>query len=439
MTKSPPNTAQALRTLEAMRLGVVPDDDLAGYTVGRSAEMALVDVDLEDTPTSGALRAFLGEYGTGKTHLLELIRQRAVARNFITARVVLNPDETAPSHPRRVYRELLRSLEYPDQPSRTGRGLLPLLEKASTSEQVLETFKITERIRAREALDEGAHLYLTPAIRYYRALALGESNGRRLKTNDVTEKERDDGLNVMLQWLSGHPTISNQDIDDELRRLVGRQGRIYSLKDYRPWARIYGYILSGLATLARQSGYAGLAVLIDEAEFYSLLSSQNREYARILFKALAWASIGDDGGEIPFNRDELDLGGMGILQDLPPRYGDGGGLYTVFAMTPNAEGKEALAEAVPVERTAELSRLDMADYRELVAAVADHYRQARHDANAGPKVEAALAKVVSGLLESAYVENPRQAMKFVVEFLDLATFRRESMKDVVGDLRQMYG
>lgn len=434
-----PQTASALRTLEAMRLGVVPDADLTGYTVGRDDDLNMVDQDLRRTTERGAIHAFLGEYGTGKTHLLELIGQRAAAQNFVTARVVLNPDETAPSHPRRVYRELVRSLHYPDQPTRHGRGLLPLLEKASVSDAVLETFKITEKVRPRDALDDGAHLYLTPAIRYYRALALGESNGRRLKRGDLSDQDADKALTLMLQWLSGHPTISNVEIDAHLRQLVGRQGRIYSLKDYRPWSRIYGYILSGLATLATQAGYSGLAVLIDEAEFYSLLSSQNREYARILFKALAWASIGDDDGQIPFDRDELDLGGLGILQDLPPRYGDGGGLYTVFAMTPNAEGTQALAEAVPQAYTSELKRLTMADYRQLVTAVAAHYRQARHDAKAGPKIEAALAQVVAGLLESAYIENPRQAMKFVVEFLDLATFRADAMKQVVGDLRQMYG
>ncbi len=429
---------RALLTLEALRLGVVPEADLDAYTVGRRAEMSVVDGDLNCVAEGGgAVRAFLGEYGTGKTHLLELIRETALARGFVTARVVLNPEETAPSHPKRVYRELVRSLEYPDRSVGGHRGLRPLLERAGEDEGVTETFCVERRELSREILDEGAHLYLTPALRYFRAIALGEKNGRRLRGGDLDEEERDYGLSLLFNWIEGHPTISNQEIDDVLRRMVGRQDRVYSMKDYRPWARIYGYILSGLAALVQAVGYQGLVVLIDEAEFYSLLSAENREYARILFKALTWASIGEGQGAVPFSKEELHLGGYGILQDLPPRYGEGG-LYTAFAMTPNTQGVEALSQALPAGAIDELSRLQMEDYRQLVAAVSRHYRSARPEAEIGEKLESALSKVVSGLLHSSYIENPRQAMKFVVEFLDLSIFRKEQMKQVVGDLRQMY-
>jgi hypothetical protein len=420
-------------TLEAMRLGVVPHTALDAYTVGRDAEIELIEADLDAVGTrGGALRAFLGGYGTGKTHLLELIGQHALRRGFMVAHVVLDPEETAPSHPKRVYRELVRSLEYPDRTG-TERSLVPLFERALGSETVREAFLLDGSTRARETLDEGAHLYLTPALRYYEALVQA----------DLDEHERDYGLSLLFDWLEGHPTISNGEIDDVLRRMVGRKGRIYSMKDYRPWARIYGYLLSGLSALARLAGYEGLVVLVDEAEFYSLLSSENRDYARVLFKALAWASVGGEEGLLPFGREELDLGGMGILQDLPPQYRPaalegGAGLYTVFAMTPNEQGLEALGEAVPAEATAELGAFEMGDYRALVERVFDHYGRARPEDEIDERVVGALGQVVSGLLGSGYVENPRQAMKFIVEFLDLTVFRPESMKQVVGDLRSMY-
>lgn len=430
---------RALLTLEALRLGVVPDTDLDAYTVGREAEMEVVDADLKKTTEGGAVRAFLGEYGAGKTHLLELIRERARAQNFVTARVVLNPEETAPSHPKRVYRELVRSLEYPDIPTGQAPGLRPLIEKAATNEEVIERFEVLSTEKTRENLDEGAHLYLTPALRYFRSIELGEKNAARRKKVKLDDDARSHGLSLLFNWLEGHPTISNVEIDDELRHMVGRQDRIYSMKDYRPWARIYGYIISGLATLTRQVGYSGLVVLIDEAEFYALLSSQNREFARILLKALAWASIGGDESLVPFSREELELGGMGILRDLPPRYGRQGGLYTVFAMTPNTQGLDALAGALPEDGITEISRLEMEDYRALVSRVTAHYRHGRPGANIAEAMEGALSKVVSGLLHSGYIENPRQAMKFVVEFLDLATFRPDDMRQVVGDLREIYG
>lgn len=423
--------SNALLTLEAMRLGVVPHTELDAYTVGRDPEIGLIEADLDRVGTrGGALRAFLGGYGTGKTHLLELIGQHALRRGFLVAHVVLNPEETAPSHPKRVYRELVRALEYPDRTG-AGRSLVPLFERALGSEAVREAFLLDGSARARETLDEGAHLYLTPALRYYEAIVQA----------DLDEHERDYGLSLLFDWLEGHPTISNGEIDDVLRKMVGRKGRIYSMKDYRPWARIYGYLLSGLSSLARLAGYEGLVVLVDEAEFYSLLSSENRDYARTLFKALAWASVGAEAELLPFGREELELGGMGILQDLPPQYRggmDGAGLYTVFAMTPNEQGLEALGQAVPAQATAELGAFAISDYRELVVRVFDHYRSARADGAIDERVVGALGKVVAGLLGSGYVENPRQAMKFIVEFLDLATFRPDAMKQVVGDLRSMY-
>lgn len=434
------NTAHlASLTLEAMRLGVVPRADLTTYTVGRDDELAIVDQDLGQTKAQGgAIRAFLGEYGAGKTHLLELIREYALAQNFLTARVVLNPEETAPSHPKRVYRELVRSLEYPDLPTAFGQGLRPLLQKAAEDDETLQRFCVTTNERSRDLLDEGAHLYLTPALRYFRALTLGDKAGRRSK-KELLDEERDYGLTLLFNWLEGHPTISNQEIDDDLRQLVGRQGRIFSMKDFRPWARIYGYLLSGIAALAKSVGYAGLVVLVDEAEFYSLLSAQNREYAQILFKALAWASVGGDSELLPFSAKELELGGMGILQDLPPRYGAESGLYTVFAMTPNEEGIAALQAAVPHSQIVELTRLDLDDYKALVSRVAAHYRDARQQSPLPQALEGALGRFVAGLLHSGYIDSPRQAMKFIVEFLDLATFRPDDMKQVIADLRQIYG
>ncbi len=430
---------RASLTLEAMRLGVVPQTDLEAYTVGRRREMELVAQDLERAREQGAVRAFLGAYGSGKTHLLELIRQEANRQGYVTAQVVLNPDETAPSHPKRVYRELVRSLSIPGDAIANGGSVEPIVEKAAASEEACERFAVHQRELARNCLDEGAHLYWTPVLRYYRALAMGEANqGRRLRDGAADPEARDEALRLLFHWIEGSPTISNQEIDDRLRHVVGRQDRVYSLKDYRPWARIYGYVLSGLAQLVQAAGYKGLVVLVDEAEFYSLLSSQNREYAQILFKALAWASVGERDGEGPVSRDELELGGMGILKRLPPRYGDSG-LYTVFAMTPNEQGVDALRGAVKEEAIWELSRLKMGDYSQLVGAVTRHIRDARPGESFDERLEGALAKIVAGLLEAGYVENPRQAMKFVVEFLDLATFRAESMPQVIADLRAMYG
>lgn len=429
--------ASALRNLEAMRLGVVPYANLEAYSVGRDREMEMVDADLSATRAGhGAVRAFLGDYGLGKTHLLELIAHRALDQNFLVMQVVLDAEDHAPSHPRRVYRALVRSLRYPDRPDATGLGLAPLLDHAKGLDIVEDTFKAARGLRGqhiRRDLDEGAHLYITPALHYLKALEEAHDDDDLVLSTEFI----DEGRRLLLGWIEGHPTLSNQEIDGHLSGLPGPKQRIYSLKDYRPWARIYGYALSGLATLARLSGYGGLVVLVDEAELYSLLSRENRDYAQNLFKALSCASLGTV--KVPFEASELDLGGYGILQDLPPQYGEQAAMYTVFAMTPNSGGLETLNRAVPTDSLVELTHFAARDYENLVRRVCNFYSLATPRWEVPDKVISPLIRVTTGLVDTGFIASPRQAMKFLIEFLDLLRHSPDRIADVVRQLQERLG
>ena len=56
----------------------------------------------------GRLRVVVGDYGTGKTHMLECARDAALARNHAVAVATLDSREATPARPRRVYRALIR-------------------------------------------------------------------------------------------------------------------------------------------------------------------------------------------------------------------------------------------------------------------------------------------------------------------------------------------
>lgn len=448
--------SSAMLTLEAMRLGVVPSAQLEAYTVGRDFEMSLVDGDLEATARyGGAVRAFLGDYGVGKTHLLELVLHRALENNFLTARVVLDPEETSPAHPKRVYRAAVRTLRYPDRPFEEGAGLEPLLKAAARKPEVMEAFGLIapgsdkKRPSTSEGrLQAGQHLYLSAAIAYFasldRALNAEGKDKARAMPRGVEPGELEGwverGRELLTDWIEGHPTVSNQDIDQELSRLPGRHPRVYSLLDFRPWSRIYGYLLSGVARLAREAGYAGLVLLIDEAEFYGLLSPKNREFARDLFKAWAWAAMGpggehEDQPRLPFGEDELGIGGYGIQRDLPGRFSDAPGLYVVYAMTPHGDGVDALRGALPPSSISQLAALEPVDYTELAQRVCDFYASARPDWKLPAALVAPLAKVLRGLIQSGYVQNPRHAMKFIIEFLDVVRYHPDRVASVVRNLQ----
>jgi len=428
---------ESSRVLEAMRLGVVPASSTDVYTVGRDVEVGQIQADLGCAERGeGAVRAFLGDYGTGKTHLLQLAESRALEENFLTARVVLDPRGTPPSHPKRVYRDLVHSLQYPDRRHDEDTGLQPLFDQAVADDRVCEQFDVRRGKGDRdERLAEGMHLYLSPALSYYRELAADDVD-RRIDEVDDLERYLEDARTLLFDWIEGHPTVSNADLNDHLSHVEGAYPWLYSLMDYRPWARIYGYLLSGLSTLARAVGYAGLAVFVDEAERFSLLSAENREYARYVFKALAFAAVGDEG--VPFDRTQLDeLGGWGIQKELPPRYGEATGMYAVFAMTPHETGIESLHEAVPRGKVSELRPFDDRDYAELAAKVCDFYASAYPDWEMTERTVTRCTSLVEDCRNRGHIANPRDAMKFLVDFLDIARRRPDVVGDVVRQLDRL--
>ena len=425
-------------TIEAMRLGVVPATDLEEITVGRDIELDTIRQDLTICKTAGARRAFLGDYGLGKSHLLELIEQIALKQNFLVSKVTLDHADLSPSQPKRIYHAIMRNLIYPDIPGQL-EGLQPLLDKAAANDDVLRKYLVVHdkskpALRTiREQLDNGLHLYLSPAIAYTRALN-DESHLKIPESLGDVHAWAVGAKHLLIDWIEGHPTQSNQDINDELNQIRGRFPKIYSLLDYRPWAKIYGYILNGISQLAKDVGYAGLVIVVDEAEFYSLLSSQNRMFAKSLFQAWSHAVCANDEDAMPYTKDELLTGGYGIQRELPTRYSDTPGLYLVFAMTPNSDGIRVLQEALPPQFICYLNQLTAPDYLKMTEHLVQLYRQAYPDTDIPDGIEVPLSDVVNALTQQGQLANPRQTMKFLTEFLDLVRYAPDEIVEVISNL-----
>jgi len=390
-----------LQTLEALRLGVVPHVDPSQLTVGRDTEFALVDQDLRETPDIGAARVFLGDYGTGKTHMLEWIEHQAMRRNFLCTRVVLDEEEVPPSHPQRVYRSLCRGLRYPDQ---EGCGLAPLLHKAKVPDSFLKPGSATY------------HHYLSPVLAYLQKL-------------DPEEALHDE----LLDWIEGQPSQANQELEQRLRQRTRlRNYRLYALKDYRPWAHIYSYLVGGLSWLARQAGYEGLVVLFDEAEFYALLGSQGREFADLVFGYYATAALGAERSR--FRLDHAKRGGQAVHRSFPPLYREQQSLYCVFALTEDPWGVGALRGLVGEERLHRLIPLGLRNYQDLCLKVVDLYRLAYPDCKVGAEVQNPMGQVVYRGVERGILGNPRQVLKFVMELLDFSRLCRDEIPDFIAEV-----
>ncbi|GAC1544890.1 MAG: hypothetical protein NVS2B7_19430 [Herpetosiphon sp.] len=247
---------RARQTLEALRIGIVPVQDVETLTIGLEAERVSLDRALARSKERGGdVEAIIGDYGFGKSHFVELAARRALREQFLVTTTSLDLVEVPPSKASEIYRSLIRSLRYPD---RAEHGLAPLLAQALEHPGVVTDFAAQS---PRPADD--------PLVAALRAL-----------TDCPSQRAYDD----IILWLSGQikPTA-------DLRSCMRKPPRLYLAGEV---ARQYSYLLTGISVLASMLGYAGLAVLIDESEHYSLLRARQRDRADAFFKALVYAALG---------------------------------------------------------------------------------------------------------------------------------------------------
>ncbi len=119
---------RARQTLEALRFGIVPVQDVETLTIGLEAESVSLNRALARRKERGGdVQAVIGDYGFGKSHFIELAARRALRENFIVATASLDLLEVPPGKPLEIYRALTAAVRYPDTHE---RGLRPLFAKA---------------------------------------------------------------------------------------------------------------------------------------------------------------------------------------------------------------------------------------------------------------------------------------------------------------------
>ncbi len=220
--------------IEAFRSGIVPTQFIKGWTVGRARELSKIDTWLHDQ-TSGTL-VIKGEYGAGKTHIIENLRAHALELNYATASVGIDPMDAQAGFPKRVYRHLVQNFS------------VPYKEKILNFEQALRL------LAKKDALND--HPILKDVLKCIR------------EKNDTEE---------MWAWLEGKDSSFRQ------------WGVLY---DHSTAANIYCLILSGLSrALEEYLGACGLILLFDETESARIYRySYEWKRALNLFRALILVS-----------------------------------------------------------------------------------------------------------------------------------------------------
>ena len=117
--------------INSLKGGVVPRVGLPYITVGRQAEIEALLHDLELVGEGGAsLRFLVGRYGSGKSFLLQTIRNHAMGKGFVVADADLSPErrlQGTKGQGLATYRELISNLSTKTRPE--GGALTLILDR----------------------------------------------------------------------------------------------------------------------------------------------------------------------------------------------------------------------------------------------------------------------------------------------------------------------
>jgi len=127
MTNQVPNRIANI-LINALKGGVVPRVGLEYITVGRTQEIAAILHDIEMIEAgSASFRFIVGKYGSGKSFLLQTIRNYATAKGFVVVDADLSPERRfagTKGQGLATYKELIQNLSTKSKPD---GGALPLI------------------------------------------------------------------------------------------------------------------------------------------------------------------------------------------------------------------------------------------------------------------------------------------------------------------------
>lgn len=263
--------------LQSLRSGVTPRIGQSHIQVGRAQELqALID-DIDRVSDGGSgLRFVIGEYGSGKTFFMNLVRSVSLEKKLVTAHADLNPDRRLHStggQARSLYQELMRNLS---TRSKAEGGALPSVVERFVMSSVSEAEKRSIRPEAvmRERLASlsemvGGYDFAEVVATYWRSHDSG---------NDA-------GKNDAIRWLRAEYSTKT-----DARKALG----VRSIIDD---SNVYDH-LKLMARFIRLAGYSGFLVCLDEmVNLYKLSSTRARisnyeQILRIVNDSLQGASEG---------------------------------------------------------------------------------------------------------------------------------------------------
>jgi hypothetical protein len=258
MTISPQKRQEII---DALRRGTVPGSSLDAFAVGLERFEETLDEELRKVSAGfSVFKAVRGEYGCGKTFFARWLADRARKLGFATSEVQISETETPLHRLETVYRRLTERLATVDMLQGALRNIIDgwffTLEEDVLAEGSIDATDEDKLIGRTNELLEQRLTRITSAAPMFSAALRGYRQAQAEGNQAVAD--------AILAWLGGQPNVAAS-----AKRYAGVKGEI----DH------FGALnfLQGVLTVLRDSGQAGLLIVLDEVETIQRVRSDVRD------------------------------------------------------------------------------------------------------------------------------------------------------------------
>ena len=253
--------------IQSLKGGVVPRIGLPYITVGRTNEIKalLHDVDLI-TEGGASFRFIVGKYGSGKSFLLQTIRNYVMDRGFVVVDADLSPErrlQGTRGQGLATYKELIRNMSTKTRPE--GGALTLILDRWI---QGIQTQVAAEGISPSDpGFVQAVEQRIYSVISSMNELVHGFDFARLLTLYYRSYAEgRDEMKAGVIKWFRGEYATKT-----EARNELG-VNIIITDDDWYEYMKLFAWFL-------KQAGYSGMMIMIDElVNIYKIPNSITRQY-----------------------------------------------------------------------------------------------------------------------------------------------------------------
>ena len=254
--------------LNSLKGGVVPRIGLPYIAVGRKNEIEALLHDVDIVAEGGAsFRFIVGRYGSGKSFLLQTIRNYVMDRGFIVADCDLSPErrlQGTRGQGLATYRELIGNLSTKTKPE--GGALTLVLDRWISTVQS-EASQETGLLPGDPTLTRAVDQKIVAVTASVSELVHGFEFARLLTLYYHAYVEGDDQTKAkVVRWFRGEYSLKRE-AKEELGVNI-----IISDDDWYDYLKLF-------AVFFRLAGYAGMMIMIDElVNIYKIPNSITRQY-----------------------------------------------------------------------------------------------------------------------------------------------------------------